>query len=103
MIDKRKLQQAKDLQEFSSLEKGMLMSWREYDRHLDCLRMCIKDTRASEDEEEHKFYNDMKKQLKYDMNEQLKWLDSKERYQMMENLAQSDFVKSIFKMKRGDN
>ena len=99
MINKRKLQQAKDLQEFLILENDMLMSWQEYKEHLKCLRLCASDARLSEDIEEHNFYIGMIKDLKNDMREQLNWLDTKERYHMMENLTQSDFVKSIFKMK----
>ena len=59
--------------------------------------------RKSEDEDEHKFYLGLIKEHKDDMREQLNWLESEERYQLMECLAQSDFVKSIFKLKRGDN
>ena len=102
MINKRKLQQTKDLQEFLILENEMLMTWQEYKEHLKCLRLCASDARMSGDEEEHNFYIGLIKDLKNDMREQLNWLDSEERYQMMENLAQSEFVKSIFKMKRGD-
>ena len=102
MINKRKLQQTKDLQEFLILENEMLMSWQEYKEHLKCLRLCASEARLKEDEEEHNFYTGLIKDLKNDMREQLNWLDSEERYHMMENLAQSDFVKSIFKMKRGD-
>ena len=99
MINKRKLQQTKDLQEFLILENDMLMSWQEYEEHLKCLRLCVMEARLSEDNEEHKFYLGLIKELKDDMREQLNWLDSEERYQLMECLAQSDFVKSIFKMK----
>ena len=102
MINKTKLQQTKDLQEFLILENDMLMSWQEYKEHLKCLRSCVSEARLKEDEEEHNFYIGLIKDLKNDMREQLEWEDSKERYQMMENLAQSEFVKSIFKMKRGD-
>ena len=102
MINKRKLQQTKDLQEFLILENDMLMSWQEYKEHLKCLRLCARDARLTEDEEELNFYTGMMKELKNDMREQLNWLDSEERYHMMENLTQSDFVNSIFKMKRGD-
>ena len=103
MIDKRKLLQAKDLQEFLILENEMLMSDREYHEHLKCLRLCARDARLAEDLEEHDFYIGLIKDLKNDMREQLNWLDSAERYHMMENLAQSEFVKSVFKMKRGVN
>ena len=102
MINKRKLQQTKDLQEFLTLENDMLMTWQEYKEHLKCLRLCAGEARLTEDEEEHNFYIGMIKELKNDMREQLNWLDSEERYHMMEKLTQSDFVKSIFKMKRGD-
>ena len=102
MINKRKLQQTKDLQEFLILENEMSMSWQEFKEHLKCLRLCASDARMSEDKEEHDFYIGLIKDLKNDMREQLNWLDSEERYHMMENLSQSDFVKSIFKMKRGD-
>ena len=102
MIDKRKLQQTKDLQEFLILENEMLMSWQAFKEHLKCLRLCASDARMSGDEEEHNFYIDMIKELKNNMRKQLEWLDSEERYHMMEKLTQSDFVKSIFKMKRGD-
>ena len=102
MVNKRKLQQTKDLQEFLILENEMLMSSQTYKEHLKCLRLCASEARLAEDEEEHNFYTGLIKDLKNDMREQLNWLDSEERYQMMENLAQSDFVKSIFKMK-GDN
>ena len=102
MINKRKLQQTKDLQEFLILENDMQMSWQEYNEHLKCLRLCASEARLAEDEEEHNFYIGLIKELKHDMREQLNWLDSEERHHMMENLAQSDFVKSIFKMKRGD-
>ena len=102
MINKRKLQQTKDLQEFLILENDMLMSWQEYKEHLKCLRLCVRDARLTEDEEEHKFYLGLIKEHKDDMREQLNWLDSEERYHMMEKLTQSDFVKSIFKMKRGN-
>ena len=102
MINKRKLQQTRDLQEFLILEKDMLMTWQEYKEHLKCLRLCAYDARKSEDDEEHKFYLGLIKEHKDDMREQLNWLNSEERYQLMECLAQSDFVKSIFKMKRGD-
>ena len=54
---------------------------------------------SSRTTEEIKFYTGLIKDIKNDMREQLDWEDSKERYHMMENLAQSDFVKSIFKMK----
>ena len=97
MINKRKLQQTKDLQEFLILENDMLMTWQEYKEHLKCLRLCARDAWLSEDIEEHNFYIGMIKEHKNDMREQLDWLDSEERYQMMENLAQSDFVKSILK------
>ena len=99
MINKTKLHQAKDLQEFLILENEMLMSSQEYKEHLKCLRLCASDARMSVDEEEHNFYIDLIKEHKDNMREQLNWLDSDERYHMMENLAQSDFVKSIFKMK----
>ena len=102
MINKRKLQQAKDLQEFLILENDMLMSWQGYNEHLKCLRSCISEARLSEDEEEHNFYTGLIKELKNNMREQLNWLESEERYHMMENLSQSDFVKAIFKMKGGD-
>ena len=102
MLNKRKLQQAKDLQEFLILENEMLMSSQEYKEHLKCLRLCASEAILTEDEEGHDFYIDLIRQLKNDMREQLNWLDSEERYHMMENLSQSDFVKSIFKMKRGD-
>ena len=102
MINKRKLQQTKDLQEFLILENDMLMTWQEYKEHLKCLRLCARDVRLTDDEEELNFYLGLIKELKNDMREQLNWLDSEERYQLMECLAQSDFVKSIFKMKRGD-
>ena len=102
MINKRKLQQSKDLQEFLITENEMIISWQGYKEHLKCLRLCAKEARLTGDEEEHNFYIDLIKDLKNDMREQLNWLDSKERYQMMKNLAQSDFVKSIFKTK-GDN
>ena len=102
MINKRKLQQTRDLQEFLILEKDMLMTWQEYKEHLKCLRLCAYDARKSEDDEEHKFYLCLIKELKNDMREQLNWLNSEERYQLMECLSQSDFIKSIFKMKRGD-
>ena len=100
MINKRKLQQAKDLNEFLILENDMLMSWMEYKDQLKCLRLCARDARLTGDEEEHNFYIDMIKEHKNNMREQLNWLDSEERHHMMEKLAQSDFVKSIFKMKR---
>ena len=103
MINKRKLQQTKDLQEFLILENEMLMSWQEFKEHLKCLRLCAGEARLTEDEEEHDFYIGMIKELKNNMREQLNWLDSEERYHMMENLAQSDFIKSIFKMKGGNN
>ena len=99
MINKTKLQQTKDLQEFLILENEMLMSWQTYKEHLKCLRLCASDARLAADEEEHNFYTGLIKELKNDMREQLDWQESKERYHMMENLAQSDFVKSIFKMK----
>ena len=102
MINKRKLQQTKDLQEFLILENDMLMTWQEYKEHLKCLRLCVREARLTDDEEEHNFYIGIIKELKNDMREQLNWLDSEERYHMMENLTQSDFVKSIFKMKRGE-
>ena len=102
MINKRKLQQSKDLNEFLILENEMLMSSQEYKERLKCLRLGVSEARLTEDEEAHKFYIGLIKDLKNDMREQLNWLDSKERYQMMENLAQSDFVKSIFKMKGGN-
>lgn len=102
MINKRKLHQAKDLQEFLILENDMIMTWQEYKEHLKCLRLCAYDARKTEDEEEHKFYLSLIKEHKNDMREQLNWLDSEERYHMMEKLAQSDFVKSIFKMKGDD-
>ena len=102
MINKRKLQQTKDLQEFLILENDMLMSWQEYKEHLKCLRLCAREVRLADDEEEHNFYIGMIKELKNDMRERLNWLDSEERYHMMEKLTQSDFVKSIFKMKRGN-
>ena len=102
MLNKHKLYQVNNLQEFIKLENEMLMSYAEYKSHLKCLRLCEYDTRKSEDEEEHKFYLSLIKEHKDDMREQLNWLNSEERYQLMECLAQSDFVKSIFKMKRGD-
>ena len=102
MINKRKLQQTKDLQEFLILENDMLMTWQEYKEHLKCLRLCVRDARLSDDEEELNFYLGLIKEHKDDMREQLNWLNSEERYQLMECLAQSDFVKSVFKMKRGD-
>ena len=100
MIDKRKLEKAKDLNEFSILESEMLMSWREYNETLKCLRLCVSDARLEHDEEAHDFFIDLIRQHKNDMEKQLEWLDSAERYQMMENLAQSEFVKNTFKMKR---
>ena len=102
MLNKHRLYQVNDIQEFIKLENEMLMSYAEYKAHLKCLRLCAIETRLTEDEEEHNFYISMIKELKNDMREQLNWLDSEERYHMMENLTQSDFVKSIFKMKRGD-
>lgn len=102
MINKRKLQQTKDLQEFLILENDMLMTWQEYKEHLKCLRLCASEASSTEDEEEHNFYIGMIKELKNDMREQLNWLDSEERYHMMEKLTQSDFAKSILKMKRGN-
>lgn len=102
MINKRKLQQAKDLQEFLMLENDMSMTWQNYKEHLSCIRLCAYDARMSEDDEEHSFYVGLIKDHKDDMREQLNWLDSKERFTMLEEKAQSDFVKSIFKMKRGD-
>ena len=102
MINKYKLYQVNDLQEFIKLENDMLMSWQEYKAHLKCLRLCVRDARLTEDEEEIKFYLGLIKEHKDDMREQLNWLNSEERYQLMECLAQSDFVKSILKMKRGD-
>ena len=102
MINKRKLQQTKDLQEFLILENDMLMSWQEYKEHLKCLRLCVRDVSLTDDEEELNFYLGLIKEHKDDMREQLNWLDSEERYHMMEKLTQSDFVKSIFKMKRGN-
>ena len=103
MLNKHKLYQVNDLQEFIKLENEMLMSYAEYKAHLKCLRLCARDSRLTEDEEEINFYIGLIKELKNDMREQLNWLDSEERYHMMEKLTQSDFVKSIFKMKRGDN
>ena len=102
MINKRKLQQTKDLQEFLILENDMLMTWQEYKEHLKCLRLCARDARLTEDEEEINFYLGLIKELKNDMREQLNWLNSEERYQLMECLAQSEFVKTVLKMKRGD-
>ena len=102
MLNKHKLHQVNDLQEFIKLENEMLMSYSEYKAHLKCLRLCAYDSRKSEDDEEHKFYLGLIKELKNDMREQLNWLNSEERYQLMECLAQSEFVKSILKMKRGD-
>lgn len=102
MINKRKLQQTKDLHDFLTLENDMLMSWQNYNEHLNCLRLCARDERLSDNEDEFNFYLGMIKEHKDDMREQLKWLNSEERYQLMECLAQSDFVKSIFKMKRGE-
>ena len=99
MINKEKLKQAKDLNEFFDMEKEMSMSDNSYNRQLNCLRIGLSEARKSGDEEDIKFYTGLIKDLKNDMNDQLKWEDSKERYHMMENLAQSDFVKSIFKMK----
>lgn len=99
MINKRKLQQTKDLHEFLILENDMLMSWQEYKEHLKCLRSCASEAMLTEDEEEHNFYIGMIKELKNDMREQLNWLDSEERYAMLEEKTQSDFVKSIFRMK----
>ena len=80
----------------------MLMSTQEYKEHLKCLRLCLGDARLAEDEEEHNFYTSLIKDLKNEMREQLNWLDSDERFHMMENLSQSAFVKSIFKMRRGE-
>ena len=102
MINKRKLQQTEDLQEFLILENDMLMTWQEYKEHLKCLRLCARDARLTEDEEEINFYLGLIKELKNDMREQLNWLNSEERYQLMECLAQSEFVKTVLKMKRGD-
>ena len=102
MLNKHKLYQVNDLQEFIKLENDMLMTWQEYKAHLKCLRLCARDARLTEDEEEHKFYLSLVKEHKDDMREQLNWLNSEERYQLMECLAQSDFVKSIFRIKRGD-
>ena len=102
MLNKHKLYQVNDLQEFMKLENDMLMSWLEYKAHLKCLRLCVRDVRLTDDEEELNFYLGLIKEHKDDMREQLNWLDSEERYHMMENLAQSEFVKSILKMKRGD-
>ena len=102
MINKRKLQQAKDLQEFLILENEMLMSQQEFKETLKWLHSCARDAISSDDEEEFNFYFGLIKDHKNDMREQLNWLDSEERYHMMENLSQSDFVKSIFKMRRGD-
>lgn len=102
MLNKYKLYQVNDLQEFIKLENEMLMSYAEYKAHLSCLRLCARDARLTEDEEEIKFYLGLIKEYKDDMREQLKWLESEERYQLMECLAQSDFVKSIFRMK-GEN
>ena len=98
-MNKTKLQQTKDLQEFLILENEMLMSWQEFKEHLKCLRLCASEARLAEDEEEHNLYTGLIKDLKNNMSEQLNWLDSEERYHMMENLTQSEFVKSIFKIK----
>ena len=101
MINKHKLYQVNDLQEFLTLENNMLMSWQEYKAHLSCLRLCVVDARSTGDEDEVNFYRSLIKELKNDMREQLNWLESEERYQLMECLSQSDFIKSIFRMKRG--
>ena len=102
MINKTKLQQAKDLWEFSSLEKEMSMSDNQYNQRLNGLRIGLSEARKSGDEEEIKFYTGLINELKNDMREQLDWEDSVERYHMMEKLALSDFVKSTFRMKAGD-
>lgn len=102
MLNKHKLYQVNDLQEFIKLENEMLMSYSEYKAHLSCLRLCVVDARLTGDEDEVNFYRSLIKELKNDMRVQLNWLDSEERYQLMECLVQSNFVKSILKMKRGD-
>ena len=56
MINKEKLRQAKDLWDFSSLEKEMSMSWNQYEKQLNCLRIGLSEARLTEDEEEIKFY-----------------------------------------------
>ena len=101
MLNKHKLYQVNDLQEFIKLENEMLMSYAEYKAHLTCLRLCVVDARLIGDVDEINFYRSLIKEHKDDMREQLNWLDSEERYQLLECLAQSDFVKSILKMKRG--
>ena len=103
MINKQKLSQAKDLNEFSNLEEEMEMSWWEFQERLKLLRLCARDARLAGDEEERDFYEGLIRDLKNEMNDQLNWLDSAERFHMLENLAESDFVKSIFRMKAGDN
>ena len=102
MIDKRKLRQAKDLNEFFNLEEEMEMTWWEYQQHLKFLRLCVGDARLAGDKEEHDFFISLIRELKNEMNDQLNWEDSAERYHMLENIAQSDFVKSVFKMKAGE-
>ena len=102
MINKEKLRQAKDLNEFFKLEKEMEMSDNSYNRQLNRLRTGLSEARKSGDEEEIKFYEGLIKDLKDDMRKQLDWEDSPERFHMLENLAYSDFVKSIFRMKAGD-
>lgn len=102
MLNKHKLYQVNDLQEFIKLENEMLMGYSEYKAHLSCLRSCVVDASLTGDEDEINFYRSLIKEHKDDMREQLNWLDSEERYQLMECLAQSNFVKSIFRTKRGD-
>ena len=75
MINKTKLQQTKDLQEFLILENDMLMSSQEYQEHLKCLRLCARDARLADDVEGHDFYIDLIKALKNDCRAICSYMD----------------------------
>lgn len=103
MINKDKLQQTTDLFDFMETEKQMLLSGIEYEQLKADYRTAIKECRKEQAYEEMAFYLELRNNVKKRVNDEMLWLDSKERYAMLEGKAQSDFVKSIFRMKRGDN
>lgn len=101
MINKNKLQQTFDLFDFIETERQMILSGIEYEQLISDYRMAIKECRKEQAYEEMAFYSELRNNVKKRVNDEMLWLDSKERYVMLEEKAQSDFVKSIFRM-RGD-
>lgn len=99
MINKDKLQQTTDLFDFIETERQMLLSGIEYEQLKSDYRMAIKECRQEQAYEEMAFYTELRNNVRKRMNDEILWSNSKERHDMLEDKAQSDFVKSIFRMK----